>query len=193
MYKKIYLSGIIAGIVVTIWGMVAWMILDLHKDTLKNCPDDKTMAILMLGSMDEHAAYIIPARPQTNEETATKEYMSRLEAGPIAVIFFYPGGSDRDMIKQIVIGIIINIITAILAAWFLSRSSAVTQPYLNRVAFVGFLAVFASLAIHFQNWNWMYFPPRYTTAMSADLIIGWILGGLVIATFIKEKQIKENV
>lgn len=191
--KKIIISSILAGIVVTLWGMIAWMMLDFHKDTFKNCPDDKTMALLMLGTMQEHAAYIIPARPQTKEELAEKEYMERIKNGPIALIFFSPSGHDPTMTIEIIVGTLINIITAAIAGWILLKSTAVSQPYFKRVVFIAVLAVFASLAIHFQNWNWMYYPLRYTTAMSADLIIGWILGGLVIAAFIKEKSSKENL
>lgn len=186
--KRLIISSILTGIVVTLWGMIAWMLLDFHKDTFKNVPDDKTMAIFMLGSLQEHAAYIIPARPDTHEESAVKEYVERVKNGPIALIFFLPQGGDPTMIREIIVGIIINIITAAIAGWILLRSTAVSQTYLKRVIFIAVLAVFASLAIHFQNWNWMYFPLRYTTAMTADLIIGWILGGMVIAAFIKEKN-----
>lgn len=190
---KIIISSILAGVVVTLWGMLAWMVLDFHRDTFKNCPDDKTMATFMLGSMQEHAVYTIPARPQTHEESAVKEYVENVKNGPIALIFFLPGGGDPTMLREVIIGILINIITAAIAGWFLLKSTAVSQSYLKRVVFIAVLAVFASLAIHFQNWNWMYFPLRYTTAMSADLIIGWILGGLVIAAFIKEKKSRENI
>jgi len=34
----------------------------------------------------------------------------------------------------------------------------------------------------------MYFPVKYTTAMIADLIIGWILSGLIIGSLIKQKK-----
>lgn len=181
--KKIIISSILAGIVVTIWGVIAWVVFNFHKDTFKNCPDDKNMANYMYSTMENEGVYLIPARPERNEEF--EEYQERLKAGPIAVIFFTRSGTN--MTRDLVIGTLLNILTAVIASWFLARSTAFVQSYFKRVAYVAVLPVFASLAIHFQNMNWMYFPLKYTAAMSADLIIGWILGGMVIAAFIKEK------
>ena len=191
--NKLTIGSIIAGIVVTLWGIFAWMVLDFHKETFKNCTDEKTLSIMMLVNMPEHAVYIIPARPKTHDEESVAEYKKKVESGPHAVIFFLPAGVSLTMTNEIIYGTLLNILTAMLAGWFLQRSTAVTQGFVHRVAFISLLAVFASLTIHFQNFNWMYFPIKYTAAMSADLIIGWILGGAVIAAFIKEKKYEEKL
>ncbi|MDP2208191.1 MAG: hypothetical protein Q8K98_05365 [Bacteroidota bacterium] len=185
--KKIIIAGIIGGIVITLWGFIAWMGLNFHKDTMKSCPEDEIFSHIFVNSMKEEGVYVIPAMPDSQTEEAQKVWRDKIKSGPIVTIFFHPTGGDPTMMKDVLYGTIINIITAMLAAWILSRSTASKQSYFARVSFVGVLAIFASITIHISNWNWMYFPIKYATAMSADLIIGWILAGLVIAAFIKER------
>lgn len=185
--KKIIIAGIIGGIVITIWGFVAWMGLNFHKDTMKGCPEDEIFSHIFVNSMKDEGVYVIPAMPDSHTEATQKAYQEKIKSGPIATIFFRPSGGDPTMTKDIIVGTIFNIIAAMLAAWILSRSTASKQSYFARVSFVGVLAIFATITIHISNWNWMYFPLKYTTAMAADLIIGWVLAGLIIAAFIKER------
>jgi hypothetical protein len=84
-----------------------------------------------------------------------------------------------------ILGLLIMMITAAMAAWFLSRSTAAASGYIVRVIFCGMLGVFASFVVHLMYWNWFYFPLNYTTAMVADTIIGWLLAGLVIGAIVK--------
>ncbi len=185
---KIIIAGIIGGIVITLWGFVAWMGLNFHKDTIKSCPEDEIFSHIFVNSIKEEGVYVIPALPNSQAEEEQNAWRDKIQSGPIATIFFRPTGGDPTMMKNIIYGTLINIIVAMLAAWILSRSTASKQPYFTRVSFIGVLAIFASITIYISNWNWMYFPLKYTTAMSADLIIGWILAGLVIAAFVKEKE-----
>lgn len=185
--KKIIIAGIIGGIVITLWGFIAWMGLNFHQDTMKTCPEDEIISHIFVNSLKDEGVYVIPAMPDAQTEDAQKIWQEKIKSGPIATIFFRPTGGDPSMTKNIIVGTIFNIIAAMLAAWILSRSTASKQSYFTRVSFVGVLSIFAAITIHLSNWNWMYFPLKYTTAMSADLIIGWLLAGLVIAAIIKER------
>ncbi len=185
--KKIIIAGSIGGIVLTLWGFVAWMGLNFHGDTIRSCPDNETFSHNFANSIKEEGVYVIPAIPDAKSEDSQNIWQEKIISGPIVTIFFRPTGGDPTMITNIIYGTLINMLVAMLVAWILSRSTASKQSYFARVSFVGVLAIFASITIHISNWNWMYFPIKYTTAMSADLIVGWILAGLVIAAFIKER------
>lgn len=190
--KKIMLSGIIGGIVLTIWGVLSWMVFSFHEDTIKPMPNEEQIAAMLKESIHEQGVYMLPSYPPDlkgeEQEAAMKLWEERYKKGPIATVFYRPIGSEPMMTSQFIYGIIINIMSALLAAWFLSRSTAVTQSYFARVSFVALLAVFASVAVHMLDWNWMLHPFKYTTSMIVDLLIGWILVGLVIAAIIRQPK-----
>ena len=49
---------------------------------------------------------------------------------------------------------------------------------------VGLLGLFAALVTHVAYLNWMWFPVDHTLAMSADVVIGWLLAGLAMAAIV---------
>jgi hypothetical protein len=184
--KKIILAGLTAGIAITIWQFAAWMFLPFHKDTIKVTPNEEAVAAVLSNSITEEGVYGLPNAPQQmDNKEAVKKWEDDFRRGPLATIYYRTRGDNPAMTSQFIIGFIIQIIAAMFAAWLLSRSTASTQSYISRVSYVGVLGIFASIVTHVSYWNWMYFPSRYTTAMMSDLIIGWIIGGLIIAAFIK--------
>ena len=184
--KKIILAGLTAGIAITIWQFAAWMVLPFHKDTIKITPNEEAVTAVLSNSITEEGVYGLPNTPQQmGDKEAVKKWENNFSRGPLVTIFYRPTGDNPAMTSQFIIGIIIQIIAAMCAAWLLSRSTASTQSYISRISYVGILGIFASIVTHASYWNWMYFPPKYTTAMMCDLIIGWIVGGLIIAAFIK--------
>jgi hypothetical protein len=86
---------------------------------------------------------------------------------------------------QMIVGFINGVLSAMLAAWLLSRSTAASSTYFSRVAFCGALGIFASLVTHVVSWNWMGYPIGYTTGLITDAVVGWMLAGLGIGTIIK--------
>jgi hypothetical protein len=184
--KKIILAGLTAGIAITIWQFAAWMFLPFHKDTIKVTPNEAAVTAVLSSSITEEGVYGLPNSPQQmDNKEAIKKWEDNFRRGPLATIYYRTKGDNPAMTSQFIIGFIIQIIAAMFAAWLLSRSTASTQSYISRVSYVGVLGIFASIVTHVSYWNWMYFPSKYTTAMMSDLIIGWIIGGLIIAAFIK--------
>lgn len=184
--KKIILAGLLGGIAITLWQFTAWMVLPLHKDTIKQTPNEETVTSTLATYITEEGVYGIPFAPESRADIdALNQWKEKFQQGPLTTIFFRPIGDDPAMTSRFVVGLIIQIIASLIAAWLLSRSTAAAQSYISRVCFVGILGIFASIVVHASYWNWMYFPLKYTTAMMADLTFGWIIAGLVIAAFIK--------
>jgi hypothetical protein len=184
--KRIVLAGLTAGIVITIWQFAAWMVLPFHKDTIKVTPNEEAVTAVLSNSITEDGVYSLPNSPQQmDNKEAMKKWEDNFRRGPLATIYYRTRGDNPAMTAQFIIGFIIQIIAAMIATWLLSRSTAATQSYISKVCYVAILGIFASILTHISYWNWMYFPFKYTTAMIADLVIGWVIGGLVIAAFFK--------
>lgn len=193
--KKNLFAGVVGGIVLFLWGWIAWIVLPIHSDTLWNLPNEDVVVSALQTAPPAAGVYTVPGMPRYTAEmsddqkaAATKEWEEKQQRGPVALIVLHPTGKDPMMASQMITGLIISMLTAFLAAWFLSRSTAVAGSFFQRVVFCGMLGVFASFVVHLMYWNWFNFPMNYTTAMVADTVIGWLLAGIAISAIVKSPK-----
>jgi len=182
--KQLLIGSLIGGIILFIWSWLAWTLVPIHIGTIQNIDNEEAVITAMSINMDKKGVYVFPAMPESHDQAAVEEFNQKYQQGPVGMIFYDPQGGDPMPPSQIILGIIIDIIAAFLAGWFLSRSTAAAANYLGRVIYIGMLGVFVTLLSHIVNWDWMNYPLDYTTAWSLDTIIGWILAGLGIAAII---------
>jgi len=183
--KKAILAGIVGGIILWVWGFLAWAVLPLHKPSMRNISNEDAVIEVLRTNINVKGVYIFPGMPLDDNQASMDTYTQKYMRGPTGMIIYDPQGSDPMMLSQFINGLIILMISAFLAAWFLSRSTAAASSYMARVLFCGMLGIFISFFSHLSAWNWMGFPLDYTTAMMIDAIIGWLLAGLGIAAIVK--------
>lgn len=183
--KKTFLAAVVGGLILLIWGFLAWLVLPLHESTMQNLPDEDIIVDILSKSIQNEAVYIFPGLPIDDSQAAMDEHIEKYKRGPRGIIVYNPRGGDPLMIGNFVVGAVLCIIAAFVVTWFLVRSTAVSSPYLVRVAYCGMFGVLITFSSYLSAWNWMGYPLSYSTAMAADAIIGWLLAGLGIAAIIK--------
>ena len=190
--KKTLLAGLAGGLILYAWAAIAWIVLPLHDASIRSLASEDSVIAVMRTAMNEKAVYMFPAMPKKTPgmsqqafEAATAVAAKKMEGGPVGMIIYDPTGAPLMMVSQMVKGLVISFFMALLAAWFVKRSTAAASSYFARVIYCGMLGVFVALVAHVTNWNWMGYPFDYTTAWVVDVIIGWLLAGLGIAAFIK--------
>ncbi len=190
--KKTLLAAFVGGLILFVWSIFAWIIIaSLHAPSIRQLPNDDQV-INALRAVGTKGVYVFPAMPQETAsmskeaaEAAQKTWQQKYEQGPRGMIFFDPSGGSTMMVPEFILGLILDIVAAFLAAWILVRSTAAASPFVARVAFVGILGIFISVVTHLSNYNWMDYPLDYTTAMIADTIASWVLAGIGIAAIVK--------
>lgn len=194
--KNIILAGIAGGVILMIWSSLAWMALPLHTGSMRTMAHEDTVMAAMQQGMDRKSVYAFPAMPErvagqsdAQHQEAMDAWTRKYEKGPVGMVIYDPAGSGMVMTGQFIVGFIIAVLSSMLVAWFLSRSTAASSTYLARVAFCGMLGIFASLVSHVTYWNWMGYPADYTSAMVVDVVLGWLLAGLGIAALIKTRPV----
>ena len=183
--KRTILAGLVGGLILFIWGYLAWETLPLHKPTLRTITNEDAVIDVLRNNINMKGVYLFPGMPTSDDQAAMDTYTKKYKAGPLGMIIYDPQGADPMMVGQFIGGLIIFILSAYVAAWFLSRSTAAASSYIARVSFCGMLGIFISFFAHLSAWNWMGYPMDYTTAMVADAITGWLLAGLGIAAIVK--------
>jgi len=184
--KKILLAGLAGGVLMFIWSAIAWVAIPLHTSTIGAMAHEDSVMAAMKTGMDRKMVYMFPARPTTGGDAAMDAWKKKYTQGPVGMVIYSPAGGDltKDVLAQVGIGILDDIIVAMIAAWLLSRSTAARSGYFARVMFCGMIGVIICLFIHVFNWNWIY-PADYTTGWILDTLVAWVAGGAGIAYFVK--------
>ena len=99
-----------------------------------------------------------------------------------------PGGAEFMSPKQLLTELGSNIAAALLAAFVLTQ---VRSGYVGRVVVVTLMGVFGFVSINISYWNWYGFPTDFTIGAALDEIIGWFLGGLVLAAIVRPAKIQK--
>ncbi len=90
-------------------------------------------------------------------------------------------------------GVLLDILSALVVAWFLARSTAMTSSYFSRVVYCGMFGVFVAVFTHLMNWNWMGFPMDFTSGLIIDGIVGLLLAGLGIAAIVNRQKRRKHI
>jgi hypothetical protein len=182
------LAAVLGGVILVVWGMLAWIALPLHKDTVQNLPNEDAVVTALQG-LPQQGVYIFPGMPKNSSDKAAMDaYMERYSRGPMGMVVYDPRGGDPAMVSNIIIGLLIAFLAAFIATWAYQRSTAITGTFIQRLSFFGMLGMFLAVAAYFNNWNWMGYPLGYTTSMALDTIIAWLLAGLGIMLVVKSPK-----
>jgi hypothetical protein len=187
MKTSLILGGIVGGLVAFIWSTVSWVVLPVHQASFLRFKDEAAVTAAIAANAPGPGVYLLPnahadagdlTREQLKEreDAAAKQWRS----GPTALMAVRTGGMT-SLGKTMVTQLVTLIAVGLLLAWLLSRTSGLN--FWGKVGFVVLVAVTGGILTNIPDWNWWGFSVSYTAAAFVDLIVGWFLGGLVIAKF----------
>jgi hypothetical protein len=166
LVKNIVVTGVAGAIVLFIWSSISWMVLPWHQKTLHQFKDGAMLAAVLKANVDQSGVYLLPTDNETDSQ-------------PPAVFAAVSLEGRRSMGAALVIYFFTECVASLLAVWLLSKTTI--SSYSGRVTFILVFAIAASIIANLPNWNWWSFDSHYTVAAMADIIIGWLLAGLVMA------------
>lgn len=174
MWKSLIRCSFIAGIVVFLWAMLSWVVLPMHNMTINAFAQPSEVESCLTKYAPHDGIYVLPGMDAKKEDLAGK---------PFIFVNIRRGVDLGNMAGQLTCSIITQIIGAFLITYLLIRAK-VTR-YWNRVWFVTAIAAIAAILGTLPAWTWWHFPGMWTFLESFDLIVGWFIGGLVIAKLVK--------
>lgn len=185
--KRVLLAGVLGALTVFVWGAISWMVLPWHPATVHNIPDGEPVVEMLRDRDLLTGVYHYPGELHDEDEPAAvtdadrSAWTDRYRRGPNVNLLVYSSeGSDPFAPATFARGFLLLLIAATLAAYLLSLAAPSLPAYGQRVLFVALLGVFSAVVSRFEDWNWLLFPTDYTLVMAMDLVVGWLLAGLVI-------------
>lgn len=197
MNKTLVKCAILGGIVVFVWGMVSWMVLPWHMMSMKRFDDESAVARTLQNNTSESGVYVLPnfykgdkmssgahgSKGSGYEAPSTMDRMKSgkeaMRQGPFVFAMVRKEGMNPDSAAPFIAGLIVQIIAAGFITWLLMMTKAMS--YMRQVTFVATIGLIAGLIAIMPHWVWCGFPFGFAAMGTIDLIIGWFLGGLVIA------------
>jgi hypothetical protein len=178
---RIFLAGLIGGLVFWLWGAVAHMALPIGEMGMRAPGDEAAVVAALRSGLPGEGVYYLPylAPAQMQDETATRAYSARALDQPYAFVVYQPQGRDPMAMGA---NMAIQFGSGLLAAWVLAYVLSLgASGFARRVALSAGLGLFAWLAISVPYWNWYRFPLDFTIATLLEQGIGWALAGASMA------------
>ena len=195
---RIGLSGLLGGIVMFAWGAFSWMALPWHESALRNMPDEAGVIRAMREAEADSGVYHYPGFPACNvagevSEAERQAWLEKCKQGPwISLMVYSEHGREPFAPRQFIVGFLLNVATALLAAYLLSLAAPALPGYGQRVMFVTLLGLFAALISTLPDWNWFVFPVGFVIPTVLDHVIGSLLVGLLLAWRFKPPPVMEG-
>jgi hypothetical protein len=183
------LAGLVAGVVVFLWGAVAHMLLPLGMIGMKVPADaaQQTALTTVQQQFGDAGVYMLPMpqESQWKDSAAMTAFGERAAQMPYAFVVFQPQGRNgMNMGPMLGMQAATVIGGGVLAAFI---AAGVAGSRATRILVVTAMGVFAWLVALVPYWNWYRFPGDFTLAALAEHGIGWLLGGIAIALVLRPR------
>lgn len=181
---RVIAAGFIGAVIVFVWGAVSWMVLNLWDEDIRDLPGDGALERMINEQVPEDGAYYFPAMPAMDDPAAVEAWEASHREGPIGMVTIQKEGADPYSMTSMLGGFLISLLSALLISGVLGYAGSIGSSYGGRAAIGIVFAIFAVASTYAMQWNWFWWPSDYAMALSADVLIGWIIAALVMAAVV---------
>ncbi len=174
MNRSFWLAGLAGAVILFVYSAISWMVLPWNEGTLKSFPNEAAVVEVM-SQVKDAGMYAYPG-PQGSEGGTMPT------AGPTVFAAVRPG-PPAPMGPAMGIGFLIDLASALTAAWLLMQTSGLT--YWRKVCFVTALGLLASIFVQASAWNWFGYTGHFTLVQILDTTLSFALAGLGMAKILK--------
>lgn len=181
-FGRVLGAAIGGGLALLVWGMVWWMALSPAIEPLGALPPEveSTITDAMLDARVEEGAYFVPGVAMDAGEEEMEAWTQKHKDGPLGLFLYKPHGVAPMQPELFVRGFAINFASCFLACVVILPGVRTGWGMGHKVAAVVCFGIVASLVGYGNLWNWMNAPTDFAWKMSADILGGWLIAGVVI-------------
>lgn len=183
MTTKKIIGAIVGGVFIFVWQFFSWSVIDLHRPQQMYTPNQDTILQFLDDQLAADGAFYLPTVPESaGAEEANQLYQKNI-GKPWAQVFFHKQMKD-NMLRNILRGLLINIVTIWLFVWVVGKIS-------NSSFLTVLLAALATGLIVFFNesyTNHIWFETFDLNASFTDALISWGITGLWLGWWLNRKE-----
>jgi hypothetical protein len=178
---RVFVAGLLGGIVFFVWGAIAHMALPIGQMGMGMAAHEEPVIAALKDNLPGEGVYMVPglAPEKMSDEAAVKAYAEKAKANPYAFIVYQPTGKDgTDMGANLGVQAATDIGSALILAWVLSLAPL---AFGRRVLASTALGLFSFLTVSAPWWNWYRFTNAFTLGSLLEQVVGWAIAGVAIA------------
>jgi len=190
MAKRILLAGILGGIALFVWESVSHMLTPLGDAGIQGLNNEQPVLAALKENIKAPGFYFFPA-PQIKPGMTTEQQhqamqvaMDKWQTGPAGILIFHPNGAESLSARQLLAEFGFDVVVMLLTAFLLAQAAGL-KNYAGRLGFVTLMGLIPTLRSELPYWNWYGFPGVYTAAQFAVHLVGFLVGGFVLAWLIR--------
>jgi hypothetical protein len=130
------------------------------------------------------APQIKPGMTTEQQHQAMQVAMDKWQTGPAGILIFHPNGAESLSARQLLAEFGFDVVVMLLTAFLLAQAAGL-KNYAGRLGFVTLMGLIPTLRSELPYWNWYGFPGVYTAAQFAVHLVGFLVGGFVLAWLIR--------
>lgn len=183
------LAGILGGVAFFAWATIAHLATGLAETGVSELPSEQAVVSSMKANIPQSGMYIIPGwdlgpnATHAQRMAAMKDLTPKIKAGPTGLLIYHPQGSDPLSPRQMLTELLTNMVQMTIVAFLVGMASLAT--FRARWRFATAAGVLAAISTNISYWNWYGFPGNYTLAEIAIIAMGFVCGGIVVASMVK--------
>ena len=190
--KRVLASGLLGGLAMFVWGGLSYTVLPWHRMTMRSFRQESVLAADLRAQASQPGVYIVPGYPDAatmKSPDAEAAWKAAAKKGPYALVVYQPNGSDPAAPQPFAIGLLLEVAIATLAAGLLAVAAPALPGYCRRVIFVSCFGVLAALTGPLMEWNWLKYATSYAIVNAIDVVVSFIVVGLVVAALVRPKRL----
>lgn len=188
---RIVVAGLIGGLVMFVWGVVAHMVLPLGEIGMRlPVAESAVLADLPQALGNQPGVFLLPSidPSKMGDPEVVKAYSAKSLASPYAFVVYQPKGTDLMATgPQIGVQWVSDTLSALALAFVMGLAGL---SFGRRMALAAAAAMFSWLSLLVPYWNWYRFPLDFTAAALIEQLVGWLLAGAAIAWWIGRQERK---
>jgi hypothetical protein len=189
MNARLLIGAVLAAVVMFFWGFVFWTLLPVSKQVMHGLPNEaRVVGALQAGSL-ETGVYFYPWAEGADAE-AMRQADEKHREGPVVEILYRAEGSPMMDPKMLAIGFLHFLASTILAGALLALAAPALPSFFGRWGFVFLFGLTASAFHDLSGPIWFYNPWDFAILNVAYHVVGWLLGGMLLAAIITPPRAK---
>src|SRR5260370_2302513 len=185
MSKKLIVGIVRGGIVLFVWGAIAWMFIPCHGQRMRGFTNEDAVTQGIVANAPKSGNCLLPNGEQkglTGEQQ--QKAMDKMARGQIvfAAVRLEPFNS---MAKALVAQFLTQLLVALLGTILLTQTSG--RSYQSRVVFLTTVGIIIFVGGHFDEVTWWSFSNAYLFMQFGVIVIGWFLASLIMAKVVTGK------
>jgi hypothetical protein len=189
--SRIILATALGGVTFFLWGTISHTVIPFSDNALLGFANEEMVEQVIAANAPQSGVYFMPYMPQKKEGMTEEQFEierqkadKKMQQGTFILASIRLGGMG-SMGTYLLLQLVTDLLAAFFVALVLARTAGTVMHRAVTAVIIG-LAGYAAISL--PQWNWYAFSAAFTLAELFNIVIGFLLAGLVIGKVLEAPE-----